>query len=166
MEVVEASLELREQIREYASECFKGGMLRYATAVEDLDAFVEEVMTRSQATVEPDNDVLPSTTYYCLKDNEILGSIRVRRGTNARVENVIGHVGYDTKPSARGKGVATYLLGWVKDNVLTQPAIVTCSIHNPASRNVIESCGGVFLGGYHDSVEGELRRYQLGKVQN
>ncbi len=123
------------------------------------------MVERSKATSELPNGYLPSTTYYCVSDSKILGSIRVRKGTNANVENVIGHVGYETRPSARGKGVASFLLAWVREHVVTDSVIVTCSIDNPASQKVIENCGGEYLGNYTSENEGTVRRYRLARTQ-
>ncbi|HCM0852057.1 TPA: GNAT family N-acetyltransferase, partial [Vibrio parahaemolyticus] len=87
-----------------------------------------------------------------------------RKGTNANVENVIGHVGYETRPSARGKGVASLLLAWVRDHIVTDSVIVTCSVDNPASQKVIENCGGEYLGNYTSETEGTVRRYRLART--
>ncbi|WP_211333568.1 GNAT family N-acetyltransferase [Sinobacterium caligoides] len=106
----------------------------------------------------------PITTYFCMKSGAILGSVRVRHGSNEYIENVIGHIGYETRPAARGKGVASFLLAWVRDYVVPDSAIVTCSIDNSASQKVIENCGGVYLGNYTDESEGTVMRYRLART--
>lgn len=97
--------------------------------------------------------LLPSTTYFCLEGERILGAIRVRHGTNESVENAIGHIGYETRPTARGQGVAQH--------AIDSPVIVTCSVTNGASQAVIERCGGEFLGLYTDANLGTVRRYRF-----
>ena len=161
MEVVEANLSLAPLLASYAKECYESGIPKYADVERDPESYLSGLIARAQQTSELPNGYLPSTTYYCLKDNNILGAIRVRRGSNANVENVIGHIGYETRPSARGKGVASYLLGWVRDHVVIDPVIVTCSIDNPTSQKVIEKSGGEYLGNYEDKNEGVVRRYRL-----
>ena len=161
MEVVEASISLAPLLASYAKECYESGIPRYANVERDPESYLSGLIARSQETSELPNGYLPSTTYYCLKDNKILGAIRVRRGSNANVENVIGHIGYETRPSARGKGVASYLLGWVRAHVVTDPVIVTCSVDNPISQKVIEKSGGEYLGNYEDKNEGVVKRYRL-----
>ena len=47
-----------------------------------------------------------TSTFFCIENDEILGAIRFRHGTTPYIERVVGHVGYETKPTARGKGVA------------------------------------------------------------
>ncbi|ENM6212192.1 GNAT family N-acetyltransferase [Vibrio parahaemolyticus] len=148
----------------YAKECFDSGIPKYENVELNPEAYLSGLVERSKATSELPNGYLPSTTYYGISNSEILGAIRVRTGTNANVENVIGHVGYETKPSVRGKGVASFLLAWVRDHVVTDSVIVTCSIDNPASQKVIENCGGEYLGNYTDDNEGTVRRYRLART--
>ncbi|EGR7955167.1 GNAT family N-acetyltransferase [Vibrio vulnificus] len=164
MEVVEASPDLAPMLASYAKECFDSGIPKYENVELNPEAYLSGLVERSKATSELPNGYLPSTTYYCISNSEILGAIRVRTGTNANVENVIGHVGYETKPSVRGKGVVSFLLTWVRDHVITDSVIVTCSIDNPASQKVIENCGGEYLGNYTDDNEGTVRRYRLART--
>ncbi|EIU7615415.1 GNAT family N-acetyltransferase [Vibrio vulnificus] len=164
MEVVEASPDLAPMLASYAKECFDSGIPKYEDVEINPEVYLSGLVERSKATFELPNGYLPSTTYYCISNSEILGAIRVRTGTNANVENVIGYVGYETKPSARGKGVASFLLAWVRDNAVNDSVIVTCSIDNPASQKVIENCGGEYLGNYTDDNEGTVRRYRLART--
>ncbi len=164
MEVIEANLDLAPLLASYAKECLESGILKYSGVEQDPTAYLSGLVERSKAISELPKGYLPSTTYYCVSNSEILGAIRVRKGTNANVENVIGHIGYETRPSARGKGVASFLLAWVRDHVVTDSVIVTCSIDNPASQKVIENCGGEYLGNYTDESEGTVRRYRLART--
>ncbi|EGQ8103719.1 GNAT family N-acetyltransferase [Vibrio parahaemolyticus] len=164
MEVVEASPDLGPILASYAKECLESGIPKYSGVEQDPEAYLSGLVERSKATSELPNGYLPSTTYYCVSDSEILGAIPVRKGTNANVENVIGHVGYETRPSARGKGVASFLLAWVRDHIVTDSVIVTCSVDNPASQKVIENCGGEYLGNYTSENEGTVRRYRLART--
>ncbi|MFC3023163.1 GNAT family N-acetyltransferase [Vibrio zhugei] len=163
MEVVEANPDLAPILANYAKECLEAGIPRYSGVDQNPKAYLLGLIERSKATAELTNGYLPSTTYYCLANSKILGAIRVRKGTNAKVENVIGHIGYETRPSARGKGVASFLLAWVRDHVVTDAVIVTCSMDNPASQKVIENCGGEYLGNYVTDSEGTVRRYRLAR---
>ncbi|WP_282178272.1 GNAT family N-acetyltransferase [Vibrio nereis] len=164
MEVVEANLDLASILASYAKECLDSGIPKYSGVEKNPKAYLSGLIERSKATSELPNGYLPSTTYYCVSNSEILGAIRVRKGTNANVENVIGHVGYETRPSARGKGVASFLLAWVRDHVVSDSVIVTCSIDNPTSQKVIENCGGEYFGNYTDDREGTVRRYRLART--
>ncbi|KKC99163.1 GNAT family N-acetyltransferase [Photobacterium halotolerans] len=164
MEVVEANPGLAHKLVSYAKECLDSGIPKYEGVEQDPEAYLLGLVAHSMETTELPNGYLPSTTYYCVSNSEILGAIRVRKGTNTKVENVIVHVGYETRPSARGKGVASFLLTWVRDHVVVDSVIVTCSIENPASQKVIENCGGDYLGNYTDESEGTVRRYRLART--
>lgn len=166
MEVVEANPKLGSLFASYAKECFESGIAKYLDVEKNPQAYLAGLVERSKAICELPSGYLPSTTYYCMSNDQILGAIRVRTGTNAKVENVIGHIGYETRPSARGQGVASFLLAWVRDHVITDPVIVTCSVDNPASQKVIENCGGEYLGNYTDDYEGTVRRYRLVRTLN
>ncbi|EOX4905173.1 GNAT family N-acetyltransferase [Vibrio alginolyticus] len=164
MEVIEANPDLAPILASYAKECLESGIPKYSGVEQDPTAYLSGLVERSKAISELPKGYLPSTTYYCVSNSEILGAVRVRKGTNANVESVIGHIGYETRPSARGKGVASFLLSWVRDHVVTDSVIVTCSIDNPASQKVIENCGGEYLGNYTDEIEGTVRRYRLART--
>lgn len=164
MEVVEANLALAPLLVSYARECSASGIEKYSGAEYDPHSYLSGLVIRSQATSQLANGYLPSTTYYCLFGEKILGAIRVRKGSNSNVENVIGHIGYETRPSERGRGIASFLLAWVRDHVISDSVIVTCSVNNPASQKVIERCGGEYLGDYTDETEGTVRRYRLSKT--
>ncbi|EJL6722398.1 GNAT family N-acetyltransferase [Vibrio alginolyticus] len=140
MEVVEASPDLAPILASYAKECLESGIPKYFGVDQDPEAYLSGLAERSKATSELPNGYLPSTTYYCVSGSEILGAIRIR------------------------KGVASFLLAWVRDHVVTDSVIVTCSIDNPASQKVIENCGGEYLGNYTSENEGTVRRYRLART--
>ncbi|NIY92872.1 GNAT family N-acetyltransferase [Vibrio diazotrophicus] len=160
MEITKAQLSHQDQFKDYAQSCIADGLVLYDEAKIDSSSYLKKRIAYSKGLELPDGWA-PITTYFCMESGVILGSIRVRHGTNEYIENVIGHIGYETRPTARGKGVASFLLAWVRDNVVSDSVIVTCSIDNPASQKVIENCGGEYLGNYTDDIEGVVRRYRL-----
>lgn len=163
MEITKAKLSHQEQFKDYAQSCVEDGLELYDDAKIDSCAYLKKRIAYSKGQELPAG-WSPITTYFCIESGVILGSIRVRHGTNEYIENVIGHIGYETRPSARGKGVASFLLAWVRDHVVNDSVVVTCSIDNPASRKVIESCGGEYLGNYTDESENTVRRYRLART--
>ncbi|HHF2954767.1 TPA: GNAT family N-acetyltransferase, partial [Vibrio diabolicus] len=90
MEVIEANLDLAPLLASYAKECLESGIPKYSgVEQQDPTAYLSGLVERSKAISELPKGYLPSTTYYCVSNSEILGAIRVRKGTNANVENVI-----------------------------------------------------------------------------
>ena len=71
-----------------------------------------------------------------------------------------GHIGYSVRPSARRQGHATAALRRslkvARERLGLERVLVTCAEDNPASRTVIEACGGT----YEDSRE-HTRRYWI-----
>jgi len=80
------------------------------------------------------------------EDGTYLGAITLRHELNDFLLRAGGHIGYGIRPSARGRGLAT----WALQSVLVKaPALglrkvlVTCGDSNLASARVIEKAGGV-----------------------
>ena len=161
MEVVVAEMSHLGSYTEFLSECFESGILKYESALQDSKEYLERAILHSEGKELPEG--MPRTsTYLCLEGNEILGAIRYRHETTEYIERVIGHVGYETKPTARGKGVAKFMLSWVQGNVLIDNCIVTCEVGNVASKIVIERCGAKYLNQIFSPEKGnEVMRFQL-----
>ena len=135
MEVSLAKLEHLKSYTDFLVECYQSGLSKYKEAVSEPKKFLERTVLDRDHT----------STYLCVENKEILGAIRVRHFTSEYIESVIGHVGYETKPTARGKGVAGFMLTWVQENVIDLDVIVTCEVDNKASEKVIKRCGGEYL---------------------
>ncbi|KIP77290.1 acetyltransferase [Vibrio harveyi] len=161
MEIAKANLSHLEAFEQYVEKCAQAGMEMYVAAQRDSDALLKKRIGYAKGEGLPEGWT-PSSTYFCIEEGVILGSIRVRNGNNDYLENVIGHIGYETAPDAQGKGIATFMLNWVKAEVLEGSAIVTCDVNNIASRRVIEKAGGEFLNTfYSEQDQYEVRRYQV-----
>ncbi len=152
MEVSLAKLEHLNSYENFLIECYKNGLTKYKEATSDPKKFLQNVILNQDDT----------STYFCVEHEEILGAIRFRHHTSEYIENVIGHVGYETKPTARGKGVARFMLSWVQENILNSDAIVTCEADNIASEKVIKKCGGVYLNQiYSTEKQNDVNRFKL-----
>ncbi|USD51786.1 GNAT family N-acetyltransferase [Vibrio sp. SCSIO 43153] len=161
MQIVKANLSHLEAFKQYVEKCAQVGMEMYVAAQSDSEALLEKRIGYAKGEGLPEGWT-PSLTYFCIEQGVILGSIRVRDGNNDYLENVIGHIGYETAPDAQGKGIATFMLNWVKAEVLEGSAIVTCDVNNIASRRVIEKAGGEFLNTfYSEQDQYEVRRYRV-----
>lgn len=159
MNIVEASTEYSDLYRNYIEECIEGGMSTCYEAATSPAEYLETIVEYAKGKQLPEGWV-PITTYFGIENNTILGAIRVRHGTNDYIKKVIGHVGYETRPSARGKGVAQALLKWViKHHQLANDIILTCAESNTASKKVIEKCGGQLTGSFYDEEDSEMRLY-------
>jgi predicted acetyltransferase len=86
------------------------------------------------------------TYRWIVEDGSVVGGIAVRHELNEFRLHARGQVGYGVRPSARGRGVATWALGQmlneVRDVGLNQ-VLVVCADENLASVKTIERYGGV-----------------------
>ena len=166
MEITKAANCHRDMFRRYVEICCHDNLALYQAAIDDPDAYLEKRIAYSFGQLLPAGWP-PIMTYFCILSGEIVGSIRVRCGDNDKIENIVGHIGYETLPKVRGKGVATTMLKWVKSNMITGAMIITCQSKNIASKKVIEKCGGEYLNTFYDVEEGlDILRYRLMKKEN
>jgi len=110
-----------------------------------------------RGTAPLDRDRVPHRILWWVQGDEYLGRTRINLRLNDGLREFGGHIGYDIRPSARGHGHATALLGAALKVAAAHGigrALLTCAPGNHASRRVIERNGGV----PHDlSTAGRLR---------
>jgi len=161
MKIELAHMEHLAAFKSYVDECVDDGISLYEFIFNNYAGYLNKRIAYARGEQLP-KGWTPISTYFCIEHGVILGSIRVRLGSNDYIENVIGHVGYETRPSARGKGVAKFMLSNIQKTALTKDVIITCDPANVASRKVIESCGAEFLNEYYYEAEHQqVRRYRL-----
>ncbi|MFF0345323.1 GNAT family N-acetyltransferase [Kribbella sp. NPDC004875] len=98
-----------------------------------------------------------STCRWIVEDGRVQGGIALRHQLNERT----GHIGYGVRPSARGRGLAT----WALTRMLREAGelgigrvLIVCADVNVASAKAIERCGGV-LEEIRSTEHGAVRRY-------
>lgn len=161
MRVCLAEMKYLASYQQYLVECFSDGLQKYQAAALAPKSYLENIIAHEQGLKLP-SDIPPTSSYFCLFNDEVVGTIRYRRGNSRFIDQVIGHTGYDTKPSARGKGVAKFMLSWLQTQLLTEDIIVTCEHNNIASQKVIESCGGKFINQIYSKEKAAMvLRFQL-----
>jgi len=90
---------------------------------------------------------VPCTTMWWVDGDQYLARIAIRHQLNEFLLNVGGHIGYDVRPSARGRGPATAMLRAalpVAHQLGIDRALITCDWDNVGSRKTIEANGGIF----------------------
>ena len=88
---------------------------------------------------------MPQTVLWWAAGGEYLGRINIRHRLNEGLLVRGGHIGYEVRPSARGRGHATAMLAAALPLAAAlgiDPAHVDCDADNVASRRVIEKNGG------------------------
>lgn len=164
MEIEKANLSHLDAFRDYVEKCVQDGLELYDGANLDSGAYLKKRIGYAEGIGLPEGWP-PISMYFCVDSGKILGAIRIRHGFNEYINNVIGHIGYETLPLARGKGIATAMLQWALRNVVEDSAIISCDINNIGSKKVIEKCGGKYLNTfYSDEEQSHIMRYQLESV--
>ena len=100
---------------------------------------------------------------WITEDDRLLGGIALRHQDTDIVRR-FGHIGYGIRPSARGRGVATWALAQTvttaaRDFGLDQVLLV-CEADNVASAKTIERNGGV-LEKIEETEHATVRRYWI-----
>lgn len=112
------------------------------TAEGDFAGFV----ARKLAEANPRSETsVPKTHRWAVSDDVFVGRISIHHELNDALRISGGHIGYDTVPSLRGRGVATAMLGQALPlaRALGLTAVLlTCDDTNAASIRVIERNGG------------------------
>lgn len=131
------------------------------TTPDGFAAWLARLARQSDPATTPDAG--HRCTYrWIVEDDRVLGGIALRDGSDDYV-SWAGHIGYGIRPSARGRGLATWALGRMLGEARAlgmDRVLAVCAVGNAASVRTIEKCGGVFEG-VRDTGHGPLRRYWL-----
>lgn len=88
----------------------------------------------------------PHTVFWLVEGNRYLGRLDIRHQLNEWLSTVGGHIGYDIRPTERGKGLGKLQLelGLQKARELGfEKVLITCDVDNVPSNTVIKANGGV-----------------------
>jgi predicted acetyltransferase len=103
-----------------------------------------------------------ATVRWILEDERVHVGIALRHQLN----EVTGHIGYGIRPSARGRGLATWALGEMLNHASSlgmSRVMLVCLAGNVASTKTIEHHGGV-LAEVLDRGDRSVRRYWIDLV--
>lgn len=112
---------------------------------QDFAGFV----ARKLAAAQPGpGAAIPKTHLWAVSEEQFVGRISIFHALDDALRVEGGHIGYDTVPSFRGRGVATEMLRQalpVARALGLSEVILTCDDTNAASIRVIEKNGGSWL---------------------
>ena len=115
-------------------------------SVAGFALWVGRLLRQADTSRPVSEDRVHASYWWIVEDGTYLGAITLRHELNDFLLRAAGHIGYGIRPSARGRGLAT----WALRSVLVRaPALglrkvlVTCGDSNLASARVIEKAGGV-----------------------
>lgn len=139
------STDLRAAFLDMAADFAAHAESRYVDASQDFDGFLQRIAYEEQDRALAPGRV-PGSQFWLLSDGRLLGCSRLRHGLTPELEYEGGHIGYDVRPSARGRGFGTSLLSLTRERAATMGIArvrITCDVDNRASIRVIEKNGGI-----------------------
>lgn len=126
-------------------------------SAEGFRVFVDRLLAKEASSCDGGG-----TFRWIVEDGYVLGGIALRHESAQNVE-VLGHMGYGLRPSARGRGLAAAaireMLCLAKARRMNR-VLLTCFADNIASVRTIERCGGV-LDRIVVTDRGEVGRYTI-----
>jgi predicted acetyltransferase len=163
--LIAPSMDLAKDFRDLAVEHLNSGDTRYQDALGDIPAFIQHCSDDSLGHDLIPGKVPQSTFWLVQARSRILGCCRIRHALTPALQVDGGHIGYDIRPSERGKGYGTQLLNLALSkarDVGLRQVLLICDTTNGASRRIIEKNGGVFHSEVTSPQTGELvRRYWI-----
>jgi predicted acetyltransferase len=136
------------------------------TAGDDVDspdgfaAWVHQQVRLTHPAGQPCPAEKHGSPRWIVEDGRVLGAIALRH----EFDDVLGHIGYGVRPSARRRGLASWALGEMLDEARTalglHRVLIPCLAANVSSARTIERNGGV-LEGVRDTDHGRVRRYWI-----
>ncbi len=112
---------------------------------DNLEGYIQRARDGRQGKNLP-NGYVPWTDYWLVEGNHFLGHLSFRHELSDWLKRIGGHIGYDIRPSERGKGYGSLILklGLEKAKELgLENVLITCQVGNTASKKIIEKNGGV-----------------------
>jgi predicted acetyltransferase len=112
----------------------------------DFGSFVGRELSHSRGENLPEGYV-PYTDYWLVDGKECIGRASIRHRLNEHLLRIGGHIGYDIRPTERGKGYGNKILELALQKAKSlgiERALITSDVRNEASRKIIEKNGGVF----------------------
>ncbi len=126
---------------------------------QDFAAFVARKLSDSNRRTET---FIPATHLWAVAEEQFVGRISIRHELNDVLRIEGGHIGYDTVPSRRDRGVATEMLRQALPVARTlglTSVLLTCDDTNAASIRVIERNGGSLRETKAVDANRTLKRY-------
>jgi predicted acetyltransferase len=147
-----------------AREFEEHGDPRYAPAMADFAAYLRE-SAQFAAGSELPPDRVRMDVWWLVVDGELLGGSRLRHRLIPVLERDGGNIGYEVRPSMRGRGFGHRILALTLAKARRLPlsrVLLTSECDNHASARVIEAAGGVRDGrSTSPHTQNQMWRYRI-----
>ena len=126
----------------------------------DFEAFVGQVRGYARGERLPPGFV-PQTDFWLIDEGEFIGRVSIRHRLTESLERIGGHIGYEIRPSKRGKGYGTAILKLALPHARELGLVrvlLTCDETNEASKKIIEKSGGILENTEENPATGVAKR--------
>jgi len=153
LELADPNLRWRGSFLEALAEFHAEGRYGYLDAAAlalDFGGFVERVRRGELRDPRLPPTSNPLLTLWLVDGEVYLGRVNFRPELDEWQRTHAGHIGYDLRPSARGRGLGhlalRLALDYARDRLRLPRALLICNPTNLASEKAISAAGGVFSG--------------------
>jgi predicted acetyltransferase len=140
---LKALIEVKKAPKSF-SHAFAG--LDYNETKKNFSAFCKKLNDRRKGKNLPKGYV-PDSFFWLVDGDTYMGRVSIRHYLTPNLRKIGGHIGYEIRPSKRGKGYGTKILKFALPKARDlgiKKVLVTCDADNVASRRIIEANNGVF----------------------
>jgi len=130
---------------------------RILSDLSDPKVYVKSIIDKADGVGLSPHQV-PVIRYWLIDNDKYIGTLGLRKELTSEIIKREGNIGFQIRPSMRGKGYGTKILelGLEKaKEVGLESVYLNCSKNNTASKRIIEKNGGRLLSTSIDSVSGE-----------
>lgn len=148
LQIVKLEPKYRRHLYEMMEEWYASGERIVPFAIRrndfrDFDSYMEHLEIQ-----EGEDGFVRESTWFCLdEDRDIfVGAVSIRHRLNAQLLLNGGHIGDGVRPSERGKGIATRMIGMALEECRKMEihrVLMVCDKCNIASARTIQKNGGV-----------------------
>lgn len=132
-------------------------------AIEDFEAWVRRLAMQNDPLMLFSGVQVNTSRFWVIEHDTYLGAIELRHVLTPFMLEAVGHIGYSVRPSARGRGIATWALQAILPHARSiglMRVLLTCDEQNLPSARTIEKNGGV-LEDTRNTELGVKRRYWI-----
>lgn len=161
---IEDRLEWLNYITEYNITNPKEYPLNY-TEQSSYDTWLEETTVSRNAKIKC-NGLVPTSVFFLMKDNKIVGHLSIRHSIDTDfLSTVGGHIVYGIRPNDRKNGYGTVILKLAIlecVNLGLKKVLITCKKTNIGSKRIIEKNGGILKDIYFNVYDNcNYLRYEI-----
>lgn len=134
--------------------------LSHAELNKDFETFIESELNKW--VISKIDPPIQQSEYWASLKGVYVGRIAIRHGLNTDLLKMGGHIGYDTRPTFRGKGIASSMLKAalpIAKCLGLSEVLLTCNDDNLPSIRIIEKNGGKLKEKKLPNEDGPIKRY-------